>query len=319
MAPRTKTRASTMPTTTDWSIDESRLGSGVTLTLDSKNYVIGKLITEGDLSSIYECTLPGGANSTGHTWYDRILEDEEDQTHANGILKVAKEYSFTPRLDNEVRLLTKIFPKREEEVKFFRYFPRVIESGHLNSGRAALILPRYEGFVTMQQVRNAYPQGLDFRDVVWMFKRILVAIGYAHTQGIVHGAVLPPHVLVHPVEHGAKLLDWTFAVEAHHHIEGISSGYSEFYPPEVFEKEAARPTVDIYMAAKCAVALLGGDTHTNELPATVPKEIQAFFDECLARNQSRRPFNAWDLHETFDALLRRVVGPPAYRLLTMPA
>jgi serine/threonine protein kinase len=320
MAPRTKTRASTTTGTTEFILDETRLGSGVTFEVDLKSYEVGKPVFEGDVSNFYECSIPeGSGHKPGGTWFDRIIEDEESKS-MTGLLKVAKNVDYNPLIQNEVQIISKLFPSTEEEAKFFRYFPRVVTAGTLaSSGRAAFVLPFYDGFVTMQKVREAFPTGLDFRDIVWMFKRTLVAIGFAHTNGIVHGAVLPPHVLVHPVGHGAKLLDWTFAVEAGDHIKGVASVYGEFYPPEVYEKENARPTVDIYMAAKCCVALLGGDTRTNELPTTVPKEIQAFLDECLVRNPSRRPQDAWDLHETFDHLLRKLVGPPEYRLLQMPA
>ena len=44
--------------------------------------------------------------------------------------------------------------------------------------------------------RAAYPDGVDPRDVAWMWRRLLVALGLAHRAGVVHGAVLPEHVLI---------------------------------------------------------------------------------------------------------------------------
>jgi serine/threonine protein kinase len=176
-----------------------------------------------------------------------------------------------------------------------------------------------EGFLTLAEILKAYPSGIDFRDMVWMFKRTLVGIGFAHKNGVVHGAILPTHVLVHPTDHGAKLIDWSFAVEAGDHIHGISGGYRDYYPSEVFDKEKALPATDIYMAAKCCVALLGGNVATNEMPATVPAEVQAFLQRCLVKNASRRPQDAWDLHVEFDTLLKEVVGKPSYRKFEMPS
>lgn len=317
MAPRTRTSPSTTTTGTRFSFDESQLGSTLSFTVDSKTYEVGKKIAEGDISDLYECTIPATVSKGGGTWYDRILE--EDGLTLKGVLKVVKDLKFNPLSETEVNILDKLFPRKESEAKFFRYLPRVLESGTLDSGRAAVILPFFEGYVTMQQIREAFPNGLDFRDIVWMFKRTLVAIGYAHTQGVVHGAVLPPHVMVHPIDHGAKLLDWIFAVEAGDHIKGVSSGFGDFYPPETFDKVNARPSADIFMAGKCAIALLGGNPQTDSMPETVPPEIQAFFLGCVEHTPSRRPQDAWDLHETFDNLLLKLVGKPTYRPLTMPA
>ena len=36
--------------------------------------------------------------------------------------------------------------------------------------------------------------------------------GEAHINGVIHGAVLPEHLLIHPEFHGLVLIDWTCAV-----------------------------------------------------------------------------------------------------------
>ena len=33
-----------------------------------------------------------------------------------------------------------------------------------------------------------------------MWRRLLVAVGAAHRAGVIHGAVLPEHVMIHPPE-----------------------------------------------------------------------------------------------------------------------
>ena len=53
------------------------------------------------------------------------------------------------------------------------------------------VLDHPQGMVSLAAVRSAYPDGLDPRDVAWMWRRLLVALGVAHRAGLVHGAVLP--------------------------------------------------------------------------------------------------------------------------------
>jgi serine/threonine protein kinase len=282
----------------------------------SREYTVGNRLFGGDFCDIYACACPGHPLGGAPTWYDRLIE-EDNQTR--GVFKVVRDEKDNDLLLNECHILAKLFPTNEEDVKFYRYLPRILDYFPLPvSKRFAAIFPLYEDFVPLSDVIKAWPAGIDFRDMVWMFKRTLVGIGFAHKNGVVHGAVLPPHVLVHPTDHGAKLLDWSFAVEAGGHIHGLVGQYRDYYPPEVFDKEKALPATDIFMAAKCCVALLGGNVKTNEIPTVVPEKIRDFFYRCLVKNASRRPQDAWDLHTEFDKLLKEVVGKPTYRKLVMP-
>jgi serine/threonine protein kinase len=148
--------------------------------------------------------------------------------------------------------------------------------------------------------------------MVWMWKRILSALGFAHRHGIVHGAVLPPHVLMRPRDHGAHLIDWMGASK-----EGratvISAPFAEWYPPEVSEQKRLLPATDIYLAAKCAIYLLGGDPIAESFPETVPALMAAFIKTCLFRIPDRRPQDAWELHAEFDeTVVRPLFGAPKF-------
>jgi len=141
----------------------------------------------------------------------------------------------------------------------------------------------------------------------------LARLGQAHT-------VIPPHVLVHPTKHGSVLVDWSYAItDPKDHIKAWSTTYEDYYAPEIFQKEDLTTRADLHMAAKCVVALLGGNVRDGTIPNSVPAEIREFFYPYLERLPRHRPTtSAWDLHEQFDALLRKVVGEPAYRPLILP-
>ncbi len=134
-----------------------------------------------------------------------------------------------------------------------------------------------------------------------------MAIGYAHISGIVHGSVLPSHVLIHPTRR-LKLIDWTMSEEAGSSFKNISTEYKDWYPSEVFAKTPVHPRTDIYMAAKCALFLLGSIN-------IVPAKIKNYLELCVSPNN--RPHDAWKMHDDFDELLKRVYGKKEYFELSM--
>lgn len=236
------------------------------------------------------------------------------------LFKLAQSAAENDLVENEARVLAHLFPKDAKEEKFYRYLPRALDAFMLKgkTTRKVVVLPWFKEHHSLEQVRAAFPHGLDFRDAVWMFKRTLAGLGFAHRQGVVHGSIIPPHVLIHPVEHGAKLVDWCNAVHGTGRVKSVSSRYRAFYAPEILAKLQPNAATDIFMAAKCFVHLVGGDVASGALPGAVPRELQAFMRSCLIDAPRRRPDDAWGLHEEFDDLLRRVVGKRAYRPLEMP-
>lgn len=297
------------------SLDLSKPGD---FEVDGMKFDFGPKVCSGDLADFYSCKLhQQPTHKVDGNRFAHILEDDVDVT--NALLKVTQDPIDNDLADNEVTNLTKLFPAKAKDEKFYRYLPQRLANFTVNSrGRElrALVLPFMEGYVNLGEVHKAHPV-LDFRDVVWMFKRTLVGIGFAHINGIIHGAILPPHVMVHPIDHGAKILDWSYSSTGGP-IRAMSRAFQDFYAPEILDKQDPRASTDIYMAAKCAIYLMGGDLKTNVLPTTVPDKIRDFYLECVHPDRYMRPQNAWDLHESFDNLLQDVVGKPTYRRLDMP-
>ena len=138
-----------------------------------------------------------------------------------------------------------------------------------------------DGFVSLSQVRAAYPRGVDPRDAAWMWRRLLVAIGVAHRAGLVHGAVLPDHVLIHPAEHGLVLVDWCYSGPAPAaRVPAAVARFADWYPPEVLTGASAGPDLDIWLATRCMTALIG-----DRLPAP----LAAFARGCMLASPRRRP------------------------------
>lgn len=262
-----------------------------------KKYTVKNVFMQGDLADLYHCEFGG----------------------KDVIFKLAQSAADNDLLENEAKMLKKLYPDTAKDEKFYRYLPKLQDSMMVRTKgmqRKANVLPKLDDYFSLAEVHKQHPV-LDFRDVVWMFKRTLAAIGFIHKAGVVHGALVPSHVLVHPKTHGAKLVDWCYAVEKGHPIKAAVKTYKDFYAPEVYKKIPATPQTDIYMAAKCAVYLLGGNVTTMVMPKEVPGGVQGFLRACAIESQSKRPDDAWALHEEFDELLLKLVGKPTYRPLKM--
>ncbi len=201
------------------------------------------------------------------------------------------------------------------------HFPTLVEHFQIrdeaNSQRETNVL-HFEGdYVTLKQVIAAYPTGLHPADMAWMFNRLLAALALSHEEGIIHGAVIPAHIMIRPSDHNGILIDWCYSVKAGQAIKAISPSNKQYYPPEVFKKLPATPATDIYMAANCMVSLLGGDIASGILPDSVPKPIKALLRVCLISSPYRRMSNAWQLFDDFSDILRRLYGPPTFRPFEM--
>lgn len=292
-----------------------------------KRFVLTDRIASGDICDIYQCTI-----TNGHSDYPAVF-------------KIVRQGSDNDLVENEAKILEKLYPPSASEEKFYRFFPKLMDSFIVRGPgyqRRVNVLPLLNAYHSLAEVLRVFPDGIDFRDMVWMFQRILHGIGFAHTNHIVHGAIIPPHILIHPIEHGAKIIDWSYAVNTQptgirpkgsytlydhladdsffmpSYVKAICSGYKNYYPPEILAKKPPTAATDIYMTAKCAIALVGGDVTTNMIPDAIPNKIQEFFKHCLLEKPSERPQDAWDAHEMLDKTLQSVLGKRRYRPFPMP-
>ena len=150
--------------------------------------------------------------------------------------------------------------------------------------------------------------------MAWIWRQLLLVLGYAHARGVIHGSVLPHHILIHPA-HDLMLVDWRFAVrdpsDTGAHIPALSDRYADWYPVEVTTKASPTPATDIAMSARCMLDLLG------VVPGLSPR-LTAFLESCLIPAQSGRPQDAWSLRDEFTRLIEQLWGPRRRITFTMP-
>jgi serine/threonine protein kinase len=265
-------------------------------------YAIQRLLALGDVADVH---LASG-------------EDERtDAVKPSYLLKVSRVPEGASLLDNERRTLVRL-RNAAGSTTYRHYLPALVESFAARDRfpRRVNVFRVAPGLTGLQQVHERLP-ALEGRHIAWIFKRILTVLGFSHAQGLIHGAVLPPHILLHAANHGLCLVGWGQSVERGQRLSIVPRQYLDWYPREVHRKQPAQRATDIFLAARCMVYLAGGDPLGNWLPDTVPVPMQHFFASCLLEGARMRPDDAWALADEFDELLRRLYGPPKFHELTL--
>ncbi|MEU6021213.1 serine/threonine protein kinase [Micromonospora sp. NPDC047134] len=254
--------------------------------IELHGYRCGQPVHSGDLADLYD------------VGQDRLLK----------LPRVPHDNDLMLREERALRQLAE-----RGDPRWLPYVPRLVDSfAHQDTAtraeRRINVLATAPGLHSLVEVRQAYPDGLDARDVAWMWRRLLVALGLAHRAGVVHGAVLPPHVLIEPEAHGVVLVDWCFSTEPGGVVPAMVPDYQDWYPPEVTGGQPAGPGTDIAMAAHCMAWLMDGHA---------PAELRAFIKGCRQPHLAARPDDAWRLLGELDEVLERLYGPRTFRPFTL--
>ena len=102
---------------------------------------------------------------------------------------------------------------------FSQRLPQAIAWGTARDWRGrdveALVLRHAPGhWGSLADVLDLHPRGIAARHVVWMWRRVLEALGFLHAAGFTHGDLQPAHLLVQPGDHGVMPIGWAHAAQA---------------------------------------------------------------------------------------------------------
>jgi hypothetical protein len=265
----------------------------VTVTTARRRYVLGPACATGDLAQLRTACL------------------EQDGDHREALFKIALRPRDNDLIEHEADVLTRL--RTVGETRHRAYAPTLLESFRHDAAdgtrRRVNVLAPLTGFHTLAEVAAAHPGGLDPRDAAWMWRRLLTALGWAHRARLVHGAVFPEHVLIHPELHGLVLVDWCYATATGTHLPVLVDRHRDRYPPEAGQRLPATAATDIHLASACVRDLLGD---------RAPGPLRAFLRGCLLPSRAGRPQDAWQLLAELDDLLERLYGPRTFRPFTMP-
>lgn len=258
--------------------------------LSKKNkYFLHRLKATGDISDVWEATDGNG--------FARLV-------------KVSRIAGGDVLMANEVTAVTQLRDKLKPGTRFWDMFPTIVESFKAKEGfeKRVTVMPNEEGWYTVAELVKMFPGGIDPRHCVWMYRRMLSAVGFAHRYGLLHRCLTMDNILIDPQTHSLRLIDWKFATGKMETLDNISSKYKYLYPPEVFNKTPYMSVSDIYMISKI-IELVG-----NRLP---PK-FRAFTTAATLTSVRARPSDAWDYLESFTEMARTVFGPPKFIEMILP-
>ncbi len=171
------------------------------------------------------------------------------------------------------------------------YFP-------LPDGSAVLVMSFIEGKTLEAAVKKH--KAIHAEDVAWITQRLLNALHYLHSKGIVHGDVKPANVIVQPPVHNAVLVDYGLSC-LRPTKESSAIGYTAvFAAPEILDGKPPLPRSDLYSLGLTMVYTLGGDPFAKTIPDSVPSALAEFYRSLIRYDPVERP--SWET----DDLVRRL-------------
>ncbi len=253
-------------------------------------YAVNGRIARGDVSNVYRVEYQTG---------DDILR---------GALKMPRNPANNDLVVNEINALKLL--KEQVPEKYRMFHPHTVDSfAHRdkNTGktRRSVILEELEGFVSLRDVAQAYPSGIDPKHVAWIARRVWVAVDTAHAAGLVHGAIFPEHVMIHPTLHGVVLVDWSYSQAKGEKLKAAVPSYQKLgWYGTAFDKPLDH-RLDIRQASHTLEMMLGDHD---------ARPFRAFFNGCRVASTP----TAGELYEEFEDLLTQVYGARKYIPFEMP-
>lgn len=269
---------------------EARVAAGATtVTTRKRGYAIGRLYDRGAVANLYRVTY---------------LRDGDEK---RGLLKLPRSPKDNDLITAEARSLKLLWDTGKRRTSYLPRLEDYFKHRDRSTGidRQATVLRQLPGFVSLSWVRAQIPEGLDARDLAWIWRRALAAISLPAETGLVHGSLTPDHILIHPAEHGVILTGWGNSVESGDTIKVLGHSDRSLFPPEVLAKEPATVATDVYTLSR---------TMGSMLHARAPRQFHAFIEGCAQPRPKTRPQDPRVVLGEFDALLARLYGARKFRV-----
>lgn len=254
----------------------------------TRTYMVKNLAFAGTVSNLYTCT------------YSR------DGKLKTGLLKLPRSVRDNDLVAAESDALKTIWKSGKKRAAYFPRWEESFKHRDKSTGvdRRALVIRRLDGFVSLADVKAAYPDGLDARDLAWIWRRALAGLSLLGELDIVHGAIGPEHVLIHPQEHGVQFCGFSATVPVGERVK-IMGTNRWLAAPEIIAKQQVDHTTDIYMLHKTMGLMLRNDQ---------PLQFRSFIKGVTFDRQAVRPKDCRALLGEYDSLLARLYGARKFRV-----
>lgn len=222
------------------------------------------------------------------------------------VLKVADERGDNDLLQAELSTLRLLGAEAAPQQK---HLPVALEQFEAADGRLGTVFERIDG-LDLRAVRERLGGAVPPRHLIWLMRRCLSVLGWAHSCGVLHGNIDPAHILVRAQDHNVWLIDWCYAIV---HPARTGQGFrclNEVYsPPEVAQNLPPVPASDLYALGKCMIFAAGGDPASKTLPGSMDDRLQRILKFCTLESARSRAQDAWQLYAELDRVREEIWGP----------
>jgi len=223
------------------------------------------------------------------------------------LFKIARQKSDNDLMEREAAALAILRDTKTIVDPRVHFVPKFFEK-LTASTRRVNVLEYRPSYYTLEDIANRMKSGLDFRHCVWMMNRLLTTLCLAHERGIVHGAVVPSHLLYRPEDHDFVLVDWCYSAGSGQKIPAVVTKHKALYAPEVLKGQLAQPSMDVFMSAK---------TMYSVFHSAVPRRFLPVFEWALTGSPSSRPDTAV-FQERWRQAAKDEYGEPKFVKLELP-
>lgn len=260
---------------------ERYTGAGRQIVWRQQSFLILKPIGQGEHSEVF-------------------LAERMDPFPERVVLKLARPTAPAGALAREAQTLKALQDIDGPTAPFHRpLLPEPIAWGELDdptAPREILVLRHPTGYWgSLDQVLGYHSGGIDPRHGVWLWRRALDILAYVHQAGWRHGQLSPDHWLVHPRDHGVRLLGWSSA-----------------HPYASHEDQA----MDLRQTAWALRWLLAGQQSANTtepaLPPRLPAPLADLLARCCAGHGATLAEGARGIDRQLQEAARAAFGPPRF-------
>ena len=141
--------------------------------------------------------------------------------------------------------------------------------------------------------------------VSWILSRLLEFTAWLHQVGYCHAGFTPESLCVVPQTHGIICTSFYHLQPLGSRLQTISSKYRDWYPKLVFYRKEALPYVDLSLAQRTGLYLLG-DKSGNGV------KLKNTRNEQLVDFLITPHYDAYQTYDAYRKLLKSVFGNPKY-------
>jgi hypothetical protein len=260
---------------------------------DSGRYHVRAVLGYGDVATVY------GGNM-----------DTPDGARRKVAVKIADDSDDNDLLQREARTLRFLL---EEDSRQAKHLPVLLDQFKTPDNRCANVFVHLDGY-DLLKVREKHPEGIPDVHLMWIFRRTLSVLGYAHSRGVLHGNIDPSHIVIRARDHNVWLVDWCWSVVnpavTGDKFKALNEPYSA---PEVAQRLPPIPPSDLYALGKCMIFAAGGDPETGDLPDRVDGRLARLLQFFTRPSPMQRAQDAWAMYTRLEALRDEMFGDHKFR------